>query len=62
MVAERRAFLDGANVVAAYAEEMSEFLRSSELTENKGVHSVLCEGSGGQAGQRGHRLHHPHAG
>ena len=34
-LAERRAVLDSAEVIAAFAREMSEFLRTSELTESK---------------------------
>ena len=34
-LAERRAVLDSAEVIAAFAEEMSEFLRTSEITESK---------------------------
>ena len=32
---ERRVLLDSADVIAAFAREMSEFLRTSELTESK---------------------------
>ena len=35
IVAERRAFLDRAETVAAFAADMSEFLRTSELTETR---------------------------
>ncbi|MXW23559.1 MAG: hypothetical protein F4Z96_02600 [Chloroflexi bacterium] len=34
-LSERRALLDSADVIAAFAREMSEFLRTSELTESK---------------------------
>ena len=34
-LSERRALLDKADVIAAFADEMSEFLRTSELTESK---------------------------
>ena len=34
-LAERRAVLDSAEVIAAFAREMSEFLQTSELTESK---------------------------
>ena len=34
-LAERRVLLDSADVIAAFAREMSEFLRTSELTESK---------------------------
>ena len=35
VLAERRQYLDRADAIAAYAEEMSEFLKDSELTETK---------------------------
>ena len=34
-LAERRQLLDSADTIATYAEEMSEFLRTSELTETR---------------------------
>ncbi len=43
-LAERRVMLDSADTVAAFAEEMSEFLTTSELTETKAfVHSFVKE-------------------
>ncbi len=42
LLAERRQFLDSADIVATFAEEMSEFLKTSELTETKAfVHSFV---------------------
>ena len=42
LLAERRQFLDSADIVATFAEEMSEFLRTSELTETRAfVHSFV---------------------
>ena len=35
LLSERRQFLDSADTIAAFAAEMSEFLKSSELTETK---------------------------
>ena len=35
VLAERRQYLDSADTIAAFAEEMSEFLTTSELTETK---------------------------
>ncbi len=35
LLSERRQFLDSADTIAAFAEEMSDFLRTSELTETK---------------------------
>ena len=35
MLAERRVLLESAETVAAFAEEMSEFLRTSEITETR---------------------------
>ena len=42
MLSERRRFLDSADVVAAFAADMGEFLRTSELTETRAfVHSFV---------------------
>ena len=42
LLAERRQLLDSADIVATFAEEMSEFLKSSELTQTKAfVHSFV---------------------
>ncbi len=42
VLAERRQLLDSADTIATYAEEMSEFLRTSELTETRAfVHSFV---------------------
>ena len=35
LLAERRQFLDSADTIAAFAEEMSDFLKTSELTETR---------------------------
>ena len=35
MLAERRQYLDSADTIATFAEEMSEFLKESELTERR---------------------------
>ena len=44
VLAERRQYLDSADTIAAFAEEMSEFLKTSELTETKPfVHSFVKE-------------------
>ncbi|MYC06781.1 MAG: hypothetical protein F4X57_06380 [Chloroflexi bacterium] len=44
LLAERRVMLDSADVIATFAEEMSEFLKTSELTETKAfVHSFVKE-------------------
>ena len=44
VLAERREYLDSADTIAAFAEEMSEFLATSELTETKAfVHSFVKE-------------------
>ena len=44
MLAERRQYLDSADTIATFAEEMSEFLKTSELTETKAfVHSFVKE-------------------
>ena len=44
VLAERRQYLDSADTIATFAEEMSEFLTTSELTETKAfVHSFVKE-------------------
>ena len=44
MLSERRQFLDSADTIAAFAEEMNEFLKTSELTETRAfVHSFVKE-------------------
>ena len=44
MLAERRQYLDSADTITTFAEEMSEFLATSELTETKAfVHSFVKE-------------------
>ncbi len=42
LLAERRVMLDSADIIAAFAEEMSEFLKTSELTQTRAfVHSFV---------------------
>ena len=44
LLKERRQFLDSADTIAAFAEEMSDFLKTSELTETRAfVHSFVKE-------------------
>ena len=44
LLAERRVMLDSADTIATFAEEMSEFLKTSELTETRAfVHSFVKE-------------------
>ncbi len=44
MLAERRQYLDSADTITAFAQEMGEFLKDSELTETKAfVHSLVKE-------------------
>ena len=44
LLADRRVMLDSADVIATFAEEMSEFLKTSELTETRSfVHSFVKE-------------------
>ena len=44
LLAERRALLDSADIIADFAEEMGEFLKTSELTETRAfVHSFVKE-------------------
>ena len=51
MLAERRVLLDSAETVAAFAEEMSEFLRTSEITETRAFVRSFAKGDPGAAGQ-----------
>ena len=42
MLKDRREFLDSASTIATFAEEMGEFLNTSELTETRAVvHSLV---------------------
>ena len=44
LLSKRRVMLDSADVIAAFAEEMSEFLKTSELTQTRAfVHSFVKE-------------------
>ena len=44
LLVERRRFLDSADTIATFAEEMSDFLKTSELTETRAfVHSFVKE-------------------
>ena len=44
LLSERRQFLDSADTIATFAAEMSEFLKTSELTETRAfVHSFVKE-------------------
>ena len=44
LIADRRVMLDSADVIATFAEEMSEFLKASELTQSRAfVHSFVKE-------------------
>ena len=44
LLKERRQLLDSADTIATFAEEMSEFLKTSELTETRAfVHSFVKE-------------------
>ena len=62
LLKERRQFLDSADTIATFAAEMSEFLKTSELTETKAfVHSFVKEVVV-KPGRGRHRLLHTHAG
>ena len=44
LLAERRQFLNSADTIATFAEEMSDFLKTSELTQTRAfVHSFVNE-------------------
>ena len=62
LLSERRRFLDSADTIATFAKEMSEFLKTSELTETKAFRPVLRQGDRSQARQGRNRLLHTHAG
>ena len=62
LLTERRRLLDSADTIATFAEEMSESLKTSELTEDQGLRPLLCQGGTGQARQGRHPLLHTHAG
>ena len=62
LLSDRRQFLDSADTIAAFAAEMGEFLKTSELTETKAFVEVLRQGDRGQARQGRYRLLDTHAG
>ena len=62
LLKERRQFLDSADTIAAFAAEMSEFLKTSELTETKAFVGSFVKEVRGQARQGRYRLLHTHAG
>ena len=62
LLSQRRVVLDDVKTITAYAEDMSEFLNESELTERQGLHRELRQGDRGPAGQRRGALLNPHAG
>ncbi len=61
MLAERRVLLDSAETVAAFAEEMSEFLRTSEITETRAFVRSFAKGDPGAARAGHDPLHDPDA-
>ena len=58
LLKERRQLLD----IAAFAEEMSEFLKDQRADRDQGLRPLLRQGDRGQARQGRHRLLHTHAG
>ena len=62
LLKERRELLDSADTIATFAEEMSEFLKTSELTETRALRPLLRQGGTGQARQGRHHLLHADAG
>ena len=61
MLAERRELLDSAELVAAFAEEMSEFLATSELTETRAFLRTFIQRHRGSARPGPDPLHDPDA-
>ena len=61
MLSEHRVILDDVKTITSYAEDMSDFLKTSELTESRGLHRVLRQGDRRQPRQRRRPLHDPHA-
>ena len=61
LLSDRRQFLDSADTIATFAEDMSEFLKTSELTQTRAF-VLLRQGDRGQARQGRNRLLHTHAG
>ena len=60
-LSQRRAVLDDVDTIAAYAQEMSEFLRESKMTERRAFIETLRQGDRRHARQCLHALRHPHA-
>ena len=61
ILSQRRAVLDDAETIAAYAQDMSEFLTREPDDRTQGLHRDLREGDRRDARQRPAALHHPHA-
>ena len=62
LLSDRRQFLDSADTIATFAEDMSEFLKTSELTQTRAfVHSFVKEIEV-KVWQGRNRLLHTHAG
>ena len=61
VLSERRALLDRADIIAAFAADMSEFLRTSELTETRAFIRSFVKEIQIRPGQRLDRLHDTHA-
>ena len=62
ILADRREVLNDVEPIAAYAQEMSDFLKESELTRMQGLYRNLRQGDRRHARRRLGALHHPHAG
>ena len=61
LLADRRVMLDSADTVASFAEEMSEFLKTSELTETKAFVRSFVKKIEVKPPQGRNRLLHTHA-
>ena len=62
VLAGRRVMLDNADTIATFAQEMSEFLKTSEVTETKAFVRSLVNEVAIRSGKCCHPLHHSHAG
>ena len=61
VLAQRRKVLDDVNTIAAYAKDMKDFLKESELTRAQGLHPVLYQGDRRRARRRPAQIHSPYA-
>ena len=58
-LAGHRQFLDSADTITAFAEDMSEFLKISELTRDQGVRPLLRPRRSSSSPGKGHHIVYP---